>query len=57
MLYNFLEFLLRVFLGIFLLLISFMAMAAIGCLLPFIIIGVCVYTLWEIVSDRQQNIS
>jgi hypothetical protein len=57
MLYNILEFFLRVFLGTSLVIITFMAIIAVGCLLPFIIIGAGIYTLWDIVSDRRQNVS
>lgn len=57
MLYNILEFFLRVFLGTSLVIITFMAIIAVGCLLPFIIIGAGIYTLWDFVSDRQRNVS
>ena len=57
MLYNILEFFLRVFLGTSLVIITFMAIFVIACLFPFIIIGAGIYTLWDCVSDRQQNVS
>ena len=56
MLYKFLEFLLRVFLAISLMIILFIIIV-IGYFLPFIIICAIIYTLWDIVSDRRKNVS
>lgn len=57
MLYKFLEFLLRVFLAISLMIILFIIIIVIGYFLPFIIICAIIYTLWDIVSDRRKNVS
>lgn len=47
MLYDILEFLIRLFLGISILIIAFIALIAVGCLLPFIIVSANIYSIWE----------
>lgn len=53
MLYDILEFFLKVFLGTLLGIITFMSIFAVVYLFPFIIIGVGIYTLWDYISDRR----
>ena len=57
MLYDILEFFLKVFLGtslvISLVIITFIFIFAVAYLFPFIIIGVGIYTLWDYISDRR----
>jgi uncharacterized membrane protein HdeD (DUF308 family) len=57
MIYDILEFFLRVFLGTSLVIITFMAIFAVACLFPFILIGAGIYTIWDFVSDRQRKVS
>ena len=53
MLYDILEFFLKVFLGTSLVIITFMSIFALAYLFPFIIIGVGIYALWDYISDRR----
>ena len=55
MLYDILEFFLKVFLGTSLVIITFMSIFAVVYLFPFIIIGVGIYTLWDYISDRRRH--
>lgn len=52
MIYDILEFLLRVFLVISLIIITFITIITLLCFLPFILIGIGVYTLYEFISDK-----
>ena len=53
MLYDILEFFLKVFLVTSLVIITFMFIFAVAYLFPFIIIGVGIYALWDYISDRR----
>lgn len=56
MLYDILEFFLKVFLGTLLGIITFMSIFAVVYLFPFIIIGVGICTLWDYISDRRRHL-
>lgn len=53
MLYDILDFFFRAFLIIFLAIITFMVIFALAWLFPFILIGVCVYTIYDFISNKH----
>lgn len=52
MLYNILEFLIRLFLGISMLIITFIAIFVVCCLSPFIVIIAGIYSIWKLIFDN-----